>query len=234
MTRVKYGPPMATYDEGVIKFTAVHERQPLSPERHGALSCELVAWREIMMKTQLVGRDPRLYGGAGYGNVSGRIGPPGSAMGARAMLITGTQTGGMPQVSLADFCVVERYDYRRNMVWSRGLIEPSSETMTHGAIYDLSPHIRFVFHGHGAVIWRQAQALRVPTSDESVPYGTREMAAEVQRLYRTTSLPETRIMAMGGHEDGIIVFGHTAAEAGRVLITYLARAYERVCHVRRV
>lgn len=226
--RVQAGP---FPDEGVIKFSAEHRQERLSPRRYGALCCELIAWREILTKTQLVGQDPRLYGGAGYGNVSGRVGPPSSGMGSRAMLITGTQTGGLAGLGLDHFCVVERYDYRRNWVRSTGLIEPSSETMTHGAIYDLSPHIRFVFHGHGAVIWRRASELRIPTTDPAVPYGTPDMAIEVQRLYRTSSLPETRILAMGGHEDGIIVFGRTAAEAGQVLITYLARAYERACHL---
>lgn len=219
------------YDEGVIKFTASHIDEPLARRRYGELCCQLVAWREIMMKTQLVGQDPGLYGGAGYGNVSGRVGPPSAAHGSRSMLITGTQTGGHTQVGLDDFCLVERYDYQRNQVWSRGPIAPSSETMTHGAIYDLSPHIRFVFHGHGAVIWQQARALRIPTSDASVAYGTPEMAEEVHRLYRSSPLAEVGVMAMGGHEDGIIVFGRTAEQAGRTLITYLARAYQRVCQL---
>jgi ribulose-5-phosphate 4-epimerase/fuculose-1-phosphate aldolase len=216
-------------EEGVIKFSAEHVRERLPAERFGALCCELVAWREIMAKTELVGRAPHLYAGAGYGNVSGRVGPPSSPMGQRAMLITGTQTGGFAEVDLAEFCLVERYDYRRNRVWSRGLIEPSSETMTHGAIYDLSPHIRFVFHGHGAVIWSQARALGIPTTDPAVAYGTPEMAEEVQRLYRSTALSQVRILAMGGHEDGVVVFGHTAEDAGQVLVSYLARAYARAC-----
>jgi len=217
------------YDEGVIKFAAEHRREALAPRRYAALCCQLIAWREIMVKTQLVGQDPRLYGGAGYGNVSGRVGPPGSPRGSRAMLITGTQTGGCIDVGMDDFCLVERYDYNRNRVWSAGLVEPSSETMTHGAIYDLSPHIRFVFHGHGAVIWRRARHLRIPTTDESVPYGTPDMAREVGRLYRSSALPDTQILAMGGHEDGIIVFGKNAADAGRVLMEVLAKAYEITC-----
>jgi hypothetical protein len=219
------------YDDGVIKFTARHTREPLPARRHGELACALVAWREIMIQTQLVGQDRARYGGAGFGNVSGRVGAPSSARGARAMLISGTQTGGLTHIGLDHFCLVERYDYRANAVTSRGMVEPSSETMTHGAIYDLSPHIRFVFHGHGPVIWRHARSLGIPTSAESVAYGTPEMAEEVHRLYRSTALAETGIMAMGGHEDGIIVFGRTAEHAGRVLITYLARAYQRVCRV---
>jgi L-ribulose-5-phosphate 4-epimerase len=212
-------------EEGVIKFSAEHVPQRLPVQRHGALCRELVAWRRIMAQTGLVGRAPHLYAGAGYGNVSGRVGPPGSPMGHRAMLITGTQTSSFADVDLDDFCLVERYDYRRNRVGSVGLVEPSSETMTHGAIYDLSPHIRYVFHGHGAVIWRQARALGIPLTDPSVAYGTPEMAEEVQRLYRSTALSQVRILAMGGHEDGIVVFGHTAEDAGSVLVAFLARAY---------
>jgi L-ribulose-5-phosphate 4-epimerase len=106
---------------------------------------------------------------------------------------------------------------------------PSSESMTHAAIYDLSPAIRFVFHAHSPVIWRQADVLRIPTTDPRVPYGTPEMAAEAQRLYYGSTLDAKRIMAMGGHEDGIIVFGQNAEQAGQVLVTYLARAFELTC-----
>jgi ribulose-5-phosphate 4-epimerase/fuculose-1-phosphate aldolase len=218
------------YDEGVIKFHADHTAEPLSARRYGELCCKLVAWREIMAMTQLVGRDPARYGGAGYGNVSGRVGPPSSASGKRAMLITGTQTGGVARIGLGQFCVVHEYDYRSNRVRSEGAIEPSSETMTHGAIYDLSPSIRYVFHAHTPTIWRRARELRIPTTDPDVAYGTPEMAREVHRLHRATALSEVRILAMGGHEDGIIVYGHTAEDAGQVLLRYLARAYELVCH----
>ena len=42
-------------------------------------------------------------------------------------------------------------------------------------------------------------------------------------------LAERKILAMGGHEDGIVVFGGTMEEAGQVLLTWLARAYESTC-----
>jgi ribulose-5-phosphate 4-epimerase/fuculose-1-phosphate aldolase len=145
------------------------------------------------------------------------------------MLITGSQTSGRKHVFLDDFCVVDEYDYRANRVRSQGVIQPSSETMTHGAIYDLSPHIRFVLHAHTPVIWRRAAALGIPTTDPQVAYGTPEMAGEVVRLHRASALWQQRILSMGGHEDGIIVFGHTVEEAGQTLITYLARAYELDC-----
>lgn len=217
------------FDEGVIKFTAEHRHEPLSPRRHGETACRLTAWREIFAKTGLVGQEPGLYGGFGYGNVSARVGAPGMPRGRRSFLISGTQTSGKACMSLDDFCLVETYDEHQNRVESCGVIMPSSESMTHGAVYNLGPHIRFVFHAHSAVIWRRRGELRLPTTDPSVAYGTPEMAREVGRLFRSTALAEQRIFAMAGHEDGIVVFGRTAAEAGEVMLRYLAQAYETVC-----
>ncbi len=215
--------------EGVIKFRAEHEARPLDERRYGELACKLIAWREILGLTGLVGQDPARYGGYGFGNVSARVGPPAAARGRRAFLITGTQTAGKRCVGLDDFALVERYDYHHNRVDSHGRAAPSSETMTHAALYDVSPAIRCVLHAHSPVVWRRARRLRLPTTDPGVPYGTPEMALAVQRLCDATALPERRILAMGGHEDGIVVFGRSPEEAGAVLLNWLARAYELQC-----
>ena len=217
--------------EGVTKFEATHTSATLSSRVHGDLACELIAWREIMAMTALVGRDPARYDGAAYGNVSARTGPPSAARGRRRMLITGTQTGDRRALSLADFCLVTRYDIARNRVESTGSIAPSSEAMTHGAVYDCSPAIRFVLHAHSPVIWQAAQDLRIATTAPEIAYGTPEMAAEVSRLYRHGSISETRLFAMGGHRDGIVVFGKSADEAGVTLLTALAAAYRRQCEI---
>lgn len=221
------GPPgcgMCSADEGVIKFEAAHRSQRLDPARHRDLADQLAGWRQVMQLCGLVGQDPTRYGGAGFGNLSARVGPPASGLGRRAMLVSGTQTGGLPRVTLADFCVVERYDVRANHVTSHGLVRPSSESMTHGAIYDLGPHIRAVLHAHAPTIWRRAAALAIPTTRPEVPYGTQAMAHEMERLRRETPLLERQILSMAGHEDGIIAFGRTLDEAGRVLMTFLARS----------
>jgi hypothetical protein len=62
-----------------------------------------------------------------------------------------------------------------------------------------------------------------------VLYGTPEMAREVQRLYREGLFASRMILAMGGHDDGILVVGKSLEEAGQVLLTWLARAYESEC-----
>jgi ribulose-5-phosphate 4-epimerase/fuculose-1-phosphate aldolase len=215
--------------EGVVKFQAAHRVRSLEERQYGELVCKLIAWREILGLTGLVGQDPGRYGGYGFGNVSARVGPPGAARGRRAFLITGTQTAGKRCVGLDDFARIERYDYYRNRVESSGRVEPSSETMTHAALYDVSPAIRCVLHAHSPVVWLRARELRIPTTDANIPYGTPEMALAVQRLCDATALPEVRILAMGGHEDGIVVFGRSPEEAGGVLLKWLSRAYEVQC-----
>lgn len=220
---------MSTHDEGVIRFGADHREAPLDLRRFGELAWRLLAWREILARLGLVGQDAARYGGAAYGNVSCRVGAPSSPRRERSFLITGTQTSGRACAGPDTLCVVERYDLERNRVASHGPSLPSSESMTHGALYDLGSHVRWVFHAHAPVLWRAARELRLPTTPADVGYGTVAMARAVEALWRSGSLAEAQILAMGGHEDGIVVFGRTAEEAGNVLLGHLARAYEGVC-----
>jgi ribulose-5-phosphate 4-epimerase/fuculose-1-phosphate aldolase len=111
------------------------------------------------------------------------------------------------------------------MVLAEGPIHPSAESLTHGMVYELDESARFVFHAHSPELWRCAQVLDIPTTRESVPYGTPEMAEEVRRLFRDTPVREKLIFAMGGHEDGVITFGRTGAEAGAAMLDHLARAF---------
>jgi hypothetical protein len=220
---------MGMVPEGVIQFETEHERRDLEPRRYGELACALVAWREIMALTGLVGQDPSRYEGAGYGNVSARVGPRNAAIGRRPFLVTGSQTSGKRRIGLDEFAVVEGYDCVSNRVRSHGPVLPSSESMTHAAAYDASPLVQCVLHGHSPVLWRRRRALRLPETDPDVPNGTPAMAREVGRLYRETVLPERRILAMGGHEDGILVLGRDPEDAGTVLLRWLARAYALAC-----
>ncbi len=216
--------------EGVIKFRAEHRSEALSWSRQGEAAAQLIAWREILGKLEIVGQVAGRYEGAGFGNVSARLGPFPGTPGHRPFLITGTQTGGVECMALEHFCVVERYDVAENRVESFGPVLPSSESMTHGAIYDLGAHIRVVLHVHSPVLWRESDRLGLPSTPKEVPYGTRAMAMAVRGLYRQSALPERRIFSMKGHEDGIVVFGRSAEEAGQALLAELARAFTGLCH----
>jgi len=105
-----------------------------------------------------------------------------------------------------------------------GSAKPSSEALTHGAIYDASPSSRAVFHVHCPELWRRARALGLPLTRPEVPYGTPEMAREVERLFREAALAEHAIFAMAGHEDGVIAFGTSPEAAGAVMLRHVARA----------
>ena len=202
--------------EGVIQFELVHRHTPLVGLECDA-SRELGAWREILRRLQLIGQSDGRYHGLGFGNLSCRI-PPWSG-GARRFVITGSQTGRLDRLSTADYAVVDRCDGHR--VVSHGETVPSSESTTHGVIYELAHHVRWVFHGHSPEIWN---ADEWPTTHASAGYGTAAMADEVRNLWRTSVLPEVRLLVMGGHEDGVISFGRSPDAALAPLVRALARS----------
>jgi ribulose-5-phosphate 4-epimerase/fuculose-1-phosphate aldolase len=185
----------------------------------------IAGWRWILRRVGLIGQDPNRYGGAAFGNLSVRVASGFSPPGRRPFIITGTQTSGKREIGVTDFALVRHFDHRSNSVSSRGPVEPSSEAMTHGAIYDLDATIEAVFHAHSPEIWRLARELNLPTTDPAAAYGTPEMAAEVRRQFRLGDLRRRSLLVMGGHIDGVMVFGNTPEEAGTVLLAWLARAY---------
>ena len=210
--------------EGVIKFAATHQSGPL--QRSAAPLVGLLAgWRRILFDLGLLGRERGRYQGATYGNLSARLGPFPGERGARAFAITGTQTSDRRDLTPDDFCVVTAADVKRNHVTSHGPCLPSSESMTHATVYDASPTIRAVFHVHAPAIF-DAQ-LPLPETAPGVDYGTPEMAREVARLWRTSSLPDGRVFVMRGHQDGVVAFGNSIDDAGGALIAVLARAGTR-------
>lgn len=213
--------------EGVIRFESRHDTRPLEERVYGEAAGRLVAWREVLARLGLIGQDPARYDGLGYGNVSARVGPLGDVgRGRRRFLVTGTQTGGRARLTLRDFSLVECYDIAGNRLTSAGLVPPSSESLTHAALYDVAAAARVVLHAHAPEIWRHARALGIPITGAGVPNGTPAMGREVQRLFRESAFSTTGILAMGGHEDGVIAFGASAAEAGGIVVRQLGRALE--------
>jgi len=207
--------------EGVIKFDLQY--RVAGAVAHDELK-ELNAWRSRLWQLQLVGQDPQRYDGYGFGNVSVRCGPRDAAPGKRAFLISGTQTGALPELDEHHYTLVESYDPAANRVVARGPVRPSSESLTHGIIYDQDTRIQAVLHVHSPDIWQSAGELGIPVTDATVTYGTPAMAAEVQRLFRETDVLRQQIFSMGGHLDGIVAFGQTVAQAGDTLLAALARA----------
>lgn len=211
--------------EGVIRFEVRHESRPLDEREFGDAARVLVAWRGILAHLGILGHDPARYEGLAFGNVSARVGPFGGVpRGRRRFLVSGSQTGGIAHATLREFCLVESWDVAGNRITSRGLVAPSSESLTHAALYDVAPAVRVVLHAHAPELWRRARALGLPVSHPDAVNGTTAMAAEIQRLYREGTFASTRVAAMGGHEDGVLAFGGSAEEAGTALVAQFARA----------
>lgn len=211
-----------TEGEGVIQFQL--DFRPAAPLAAGEIA-EINAWRRILYLLRLTGRDPRRYGGLGYGNISCRLGPASNDGTAPPFLVSGTQTGGLEELGPEHYAVVRQCDPQRNRVVAEGPIRPSSEALTHATLYQDDPALRCVMHVHCPEIWRLAEVLGLPTTDAAATYGTPAMAAEVRRLMDDERVRRGAILAMGGHEDGLVAFGASAEEAGRVLLACLARAF---------
>jgi len=149
--------------------------------------------------------------GIGYGNVSLRDARTDS------FYITGSGTGALPALTLRDYAKVMAWDFERNWLCCEGRMIASAESLTHAAVYAVVPEARVVVHGHAHALWRELLERGAATASH-VPYGTPEMAREVQRLIRETNVRTTKLFAMAGHEDGIVAFGHDFRVALTVLV----------------
>lgn len=207
--------------EGVIKFHLDFTPAPPLPADDIAV---INAWRAKLYQEKLIGQDPARYGGYGYGNLSMRLAPYEAAPALRRFVISGSQTGHLAELGPEHYAIVTAFYPEENRVIAHGPIRPSSESLTHGAVYAIDPAIRVVLHAHSPEIWQAAGTLSIPITAPSVPYGTPAMAAEVARLFAESDVAQQRIFSMGGHEDGIVAFGETAEAAGDVLLATLAAA----------
>ena len=194
-------------DEGYVKFNLDWTFGAPPPV---ALLKRINRWRRNFYSLGLIGVYPD---GIGYGNISVK------ARGGPGFIITGTRTGGVPVLDESHYTLVSQYDVSRNHVVCVGPAAASSESMTHATIYELDPGVGAVIHVHHRKFWERSLG-RLPTTDPDVPYGTPEMAREVRRLFETGELRTKKILAMGGHEDGIISFGADLNEAGGILLDY--------------
>ena len=188
-----------------VKFTYHRAHADIAP--FDALA-ELNACRRRLLEQRLIGLDAN---GIGFGNLSIR-----DAM-SRNFYITGSATGGPPELTRTDCVRVVAYDFARNWLRFEGAAIPSSESLTHAAIYESDPSTSAVIHCHDLVLWRTLLD-RVPTTSKAVAYGTPEMAYEIMRLFKGNDVRSRKIFAMAGHEGGIVTFGKNLEDAFDVLM----------------
>lgn len=191
-------------DEGVIKFKFTLKRAP-APEMNQVIALE--KWRVLFYRLGLIGEYP--IEKVGYGNLSSRLSK-------KIFIITGTQTGHLAHLQAHHYTKVIDCDLKRGQVSAEGLIPPSSESLTHFGIYEANEDVQFVFHVHHGDLWRFLMSEPdVDSISENVPYGTTEMAEAASHILRNKS---TGLIVMKGHEDGIIAYGNSAEDTGKIIL----------------
>ncbi|WPU65965.1 class II aldolase/adducin family protein [Peredibacter starrii] len=190
-------------DEGVIKFKLTLKRAP-APEMNQVIALE--KWRALFFKLALIGEYP--IDKIGYGNLSSRIGK-------KTFIITGSQTGHLAHLQAHHYSKVIECDLKKGSVTAEGLIPPSSESLTHYGMYEANPNINYVFHVHHQKLWEMMCNGPFDYISDDVPYGTQAMAEAASQLMGTKT---SGIFVMKGHEDGIISYGATPEEAGKIIL----------------
>jgi hypothetical protein len=192
-------------EEGIVKYVCERVDAPAIVFPGFA---ELNDCRTRLRRMGLVGVYPN---GIGYGNVSLRLADQ------RHFYITGSATGEIAETGPEHYVEVVDYDFERNWVKCVGPIQASSEAMTHAAIYAADPDVNAVLHVHHPTLWGR-MLMTVPTTSADAAYGTPAMAYEIDRLFRETDVRKRRIIAMAGHEDGMVSFGPTVTGSEEMLL----------------
>ena len=188
-----------------VKFTYQCARPDIAP--FDALA-GLNACRRKLLEQRLMGVDSN---GIGFGNVSVRD------CVSKNFYITGSATGGLPELTPTDCVRVVAYDFAKNWLRYEGAAIPSSESLTHAAIYESDPSTSAVIHCHDSGLWATLLH-RAPTTSKAIAYGTPEMAYEIMRLFKGTDLRSRKILVMAGHEGGIATFGKNLEDAFDVVM----------------
>ena len=194
-----------------VKFTFESACADIAP--FDALT-ELNACRRKLLELHLIGLDSS---GIGFGNMSVRDGA------SRNFYITGSATGGLPKLSLTDCVRVVDCDFEKNWVRYEGTAIPSSESLTHAAIYKSDPMSSAVIHCHDSGLWA-ALLDRAPTTSKAVAYGTPGMAYEIVRLFEAGEVRSKKMFVMAGHQGGIVAFGKNLEDAFNVLMAIRKRS----------
>ncbi len=198
-------------DEGYIKFESDWRK---TEALDNAEIESLIRWRRPLYDAGLIGYYEEH--GIGFGNLSVRAGAEGQ------FIISGTQTGQLPDPGAEHYALVKDYDIEQNRVTSIGAYEASSESMTHAAIYELGPDIAAVVHVHSEALWAGLKG-SAATTDADVAFGTPEMAREFRRLFRETDFKMTGIAVMAGHEAGLVSTGSNLQEAAERILALDAK-----------
>lgn len=191
-------------DDGVVKYSLEFElTKPLAKKE-----CKKIEkTRERLYALGLIGA---YSNGIGYGNISIRY------KRSNKFLITATQTGELAHLKPKYYSLVKDVNFNTFATSAMGASKPSSEAITHAAIYALDKEINAVVHIHNEKLWNfMLENEYLSTKD--TPYGTPEMVEDIQAMYKQITPLLNNAFVMKGHFEGVVTFGETLKEAEKTL-----------------
>jgi len=194
----------ATFDDGVVKYSLEFESRKALAKKE----CKKIEkTRQRLYSLGLIGA---YSNGIGYGNISLRY------QDSNKFLITATQTGEMAHLSPKQYSLVKDVNFGTFTTFATGAAKPSSESITHAAIYALDKNINAVIHVHNEKLWNfMLENDYLSTND--TPYGTPEMVEDINELYKNIDPLLENAFVMKGHFEGVVTFGKDLKEAETVL-----------------
>lgn len=195
---------------GTIKFKC---NLKLSPELEEKLYIDIEKWRAIFFKMSLIGEYSTKK--ISFGNISKRL------SGSNEFIITGAQTGQFPNLTGAQYTKVVKCDLKKLSLDAIGPTAPSAESVTHYSIYEKCTQVNAIFHVHHTELWSFLNKNQCDSIAKDVKHGTQEMGLACGDCIGTKS---KGIMVLEGHQDGIISFGETIEDAGKIILETLKEA----------
>lgn len=178
--------------DGYIKFTSNWKKQSIviNEEELNTLNY----YRTKLVKLGMIGK---IDNGPGFGNISYKSNK-------NTFIITGSNTGGFNVLDKSHLSLVTEVNIAKNSISCSGLTIASSESMSHAAIYNTILSVKSIVHIHHKEMWNFYKN-NLPTTDIGITYGTPQMAYSI--IKKVESNLNVGTVVLGGHEDGIIVFG---------------------------
>jgi L-ribulose-5-phosphate 4-epimerase len=197
-------------EEGSIKYRCIHNNKALN---YMPIMDEINLYRTKLRELGLIGIYPSQIS---FGNISYRLNN-------ESFIISGTMTGAIEYLKPEHFAIVDKADINNNTVYCRGQIYASSESLTHSAIYKIESSMNSVIHIHSVELWSKLLQ-KVPTTPSTAKYGTPEIANSIKEIFRANNdILNKGIIALGGHQDGLITFSSDINSAFNSIITHFKK-----------
>jgi L-fuculose-phosphate aldolase len=155
-----------------------------------------------------LGLTPVHQGGA-YGNQSYRSGES-------SLIIT--KSGMIPETDLMleNYVLIERFDKQGGTFHTKGVSNPSSESILHYSIYREFPDVGAIMHGHSKLLEQYATDLAIPVTTTFQPYGTSDLAESAVDLLQSG----TGFILLKNH--GFVATGKDIDATGNLVLDYCA------------